>query len=79
MASCTFSFSSSACLALYMQQTLEQYGWPCAGSRDPTQETKTTVFGSVPSDGRRIFPLVGPEAFTSRSNCRPEMTSGNLP
>ena len=46
-----------ACLAVYMQQTLEQYGWPWSGSRDPTQATKTTVLGSLWSEGRRTLPL----------------------
>ncbi len=68
-----------ACLAVYMQQILEQYGMPFSGSREPTQVTKTTVLGSLPSEGRRISPPVGPEALASRSNCRPSITSGTSP
>ena len=52
---------------------------PFSGSREPTQWTKTTVFGSLPSDGRRIAPAVGPVADARRSNCRPSMTSGTSP
>ena len=48
-------------------------------SRDPTQEMKATVFGSVWSDGRTILPSVGPDALISRSNWRPEITSGSSP
>ena len=33
---------------------------PFSGSREPTHWTKTTVLGSLPSEGRRIAPPVGP-------------------
>ncbi len=52
---------------------------PLAGSREPTHCTKTTVSGTLPSDGRRISPPVGPEAEARRSNCRPSITSGTSP
>ena len=32
-------------------------------SREPAQEMKTIVFGSVLSEGLRIWPDVGPEAL----------------
>ncbi len=50
------------CLAVYMQQILEQYEMPFSGSREPTQATNTTVLGSVPSEGRYMAPPVGPDA-----------------
>ena len=62
-----------------MQQILLQYSMPFSGSREPTQWTKTTVLGSLPSDGLRIAPAVGPQAEARRSNCRPSMTSGTSP
>ena len=49
-----------ACLAVYMQQILEQYAMPLAGSREPAQAMKTTVSGTLPSEGRCISPRVGP-------------------
>ena len=73
-----------ACLAVYMQHTLEQYGRPTDSSREPTHWMNTTVLGSarallVHGDGRMTWPLVGPEAFSMRSYWSPEMTSGILP
>ena len=67
------------CLAVYMQQILEQYCRPLALSREPTQEMKTTFCGIFPSEGRFNSPLVGPEAETSRSNCSESITSLYLP
>ena len=64
------------CLALSMQQILEQYDRPLALSREPTQLMNTTVLGTAPSDGRRSSPPVGPDAETSRSNCSELITSG---
>ena len=52
---------------------------PLALSREPTQLMKTTVLGTLPSEGRRISPPVGPEAETSRSNCSESITSGYWP
>ena len=49
---------------------------PLALSREPTHWMKTTVLGSVPSEGRWISPPVGPEAERSRSNCSASITSG---
>ena len=43
-----------------MQQILEQYSIPFAGSREPAHAMKTIFFGTVPSDGRRGSPNVGP-------------------
>ena len=67
------------CLAVYMQQILEQYEMPFSGSREPTQATNTTVLGSVPSEGRNMAPPVGPDALARRSNCMPSMTSATSP
>ena len=74
-----------ACLAVYMQHTLEQYGRPTDSSREPTHWMKTTVLGSsgsallVHGGGPEHVAAVGPEAFSMRSYWMPEMTSGILP
>ena len=48
-------------------------------SREPTHWMKTTLWGSLPSEGRLMWPSVGPEADSRRSYCREVMTSGYLP
>src|SRR5208283_3535508 len=62
-----------------MQQIFEQYSIPFAGSREPAHAMKTIFFGTVPSDGRRGSPSVGPDAERRRSNCSPVRISLYLP
>jgi hypothetical protein len=51
-----------------MQHIFEQYGIPLASSREPAQATNTIFCGTLPSEGLRISPNVGPEADASLSN-----------
>ena len=53
---------------VHAQQIFEQYSIPLEGSREPMHCRNTTVRGSLPSEGRRILPPVGPEAEARRSN-----------
>ena len=50
-----------------------------SGSREPAHWTQTTSLGTLPSDGRRIWPPVGPSGRSISSNCRPSITSGIAP
>ena len=68
-----------ACLAVYMQQKPEQYGRSMEQSREPTHWMNTMFLGSMPSEGRWMWPPVGPEADIMRSYCRLVMTSGYAP
>ena len=62
-----------------MQQILEQYAMPFAGSLEPAQAINTIFLGFCPSDGLKISPEVGPEAEAKRSNCNPSITSLYFP
>ena len=67
-----------ACLAVYMQQILEQYSLPLLASelqREPTHCTNTISLGWRPSLGHTSVPLLGPAAFIRRSNSRLVTTS----
>lgn len=48
-------------------------------SREPTHWMNTTLLGSLPSDGRLMWPPVGPEADMMRSYWSEVMTSGYWP
>jgi hypothetical protein len=63
----------------YMQQTEEQYPFPeRLMSREPTHWSQAIAFGSLPSEGRTRWPMVGPEALSRRSNWRLVTTFGQL-
>ena len=67
-----------ACLAVYMQQILEQYSLPFSAQdaqREPTHWTNTMVWGCSRSEGRSSVPPVGPAAFIRRSSSREVITS----
>ena len=46
------SFAITASLAVYIQQTEEQYSLPNLGSLDPTHCKNASFCGTFPSDGR---------------------------
>src|SRR5208337_671547 len=67
-----------ACFSEAEQQTAEQYGrwfW----SLDPAHCTKATERGSLPSEGRKTLPPVGPEEEANRSTITLVTTFAYLP
>ncbi len=68
-----------ACLAVYMQQILEQYSMPLAGSREPAQAMKTTVSRHLAVGGPADLAQGGPGCRSQALELQPVITSGYLP